>query len=239
MFELPYKLKGFILSLGQLLLVPTLVLVFLYPPSIAWLLTTVLLSYKFGVFGWVLGQHRYFSHKQFKVRPIVEKYLMFWAVMGTWQSPIEWTNSHLHHHRYSDTDNDVHSSKHLGWKNLFFWFHKTDTMKPTMVTMRLAKSPWQQFFFNFKYAVIFGYAFLVYYLFGLMGLIYAWMVPTSYAMLSQIVIVNSHIGGEPINSFLVDLFTLGEGKHKDHHENPKDYSRNVFLTPIINVLERL
>lgn len=236
MFELPYKLKGFILTLGQLVLIPSIYLVYMYPPSFVWLFFTIVLSYMFGVFGWVLGQHRYFTHRQFKVSPFMEKCLMFWAVMGTWQSPIEWANSHWHHHKYSDTEEDVHSFDNLGWKNLFFCFHKTDTMKPGMVVMRMAKSPWHNFFFNFKYFVIFGYAFLMYYMFGMMGLIYGWMVPTSYAMLSQIVIVMNHKNGEPKNSFLVDLFTLGEGNHRSHHENPKSYSDDLFIKPVIKFI---
>ena len=230
------KFKAAILSLGQLLLIPTIYLVYTNPPTTVWLFFTLLLSYKFGVFGWVLGQHRYFTHKQFKVSPFMEKCLMFWAVMGTWQSPMEWVWSHNHHHKHSDTEKDVHSPKYLGWKNWFFFFHKIDTMEPNISIVRMSKSHWHQFFLNFKYGIIFGYAFICYYLFGIMGLTYGWLVPTSYAMLSQIVIVMNHKNGEPKNSFLIDLFTLGEGRHKDHHNNPKDYSKDKFIKPVINLI---
>ena len=65
-----------------------------------------------------------------------------------------------------------------------------------------------------------------------------WMACTwvFYAMLSQIVIVMNHKNGEPKNSFLIDLFTLGEGRHKDHHNNPKDYSKDKFIKPVINLI---
>jgi stearoyl-CoA desaturase (delta-9 desaturase) len=237
--ELPRKLKGAILTFGQLLVIPTIILLFFYPPSIFWIVATILFSYAFGVLGWVIGQHRYFTHRQFKTSPRVERVLMFFAVMGTWQSPVEWVNSHWAHHKHSDTELDVHSYKHLGWRNLFFYFHQTDDLAPSFAGLRLLKSNAHRFLMNFKYAIILSYVGLVYTIFGMPGLLYLWLVPTSYAMLSQISIVMNHVDGEPRDCWVTDLFTLGEGNHKYHHDNPRDYSRDFYLTPIINVLERL
>ena len=237
--ELPRKIKGAILTFGQLLVIPTLLLVFFYPPTIWWIIPCIILSYAFGVLGWVIGQHRYFTHGQFKASPKIERMLMFFAVMGTWQSPIEWVHSHIAHHKHSDTEFDVHSYKHLGWKNFFFYFHKTDDLKPSMTGLRLLKSKEHKFLYTFKFDIIFVYAGLCYTLFGMPGLLYLWLIPTSYAMLSQIAIVMNHIDGEPRDCFITELFTLGEGRHKAHHENPKDYSKDYFIKPVIKILERV
>ena len=236
MSELPRKIKGAILTCGQLLLIPAIIGAYLYPPSVMWLIATIVLSYHFSVFGWILGQHRYFTHRQFKVSPLMEKWLMFWAVIGTWQSPIEWSNTHLQHHKHSDTEKDVHSVKNLGWKNFFFYFHKTDDLDLSMTSMRMIKSKWHLRALHFKYLIIYMYAYLMYLFFGPMGLLYGWIIPTAYSMLSQIVIVMSHKDGKPIDSFLIDLITLGEGNHKKHHETPRLYYADTLLKPVIRVI---
>ncbi len=73
-------------------------------------------------------QHRYFSHRSFKIRgPEGWKRFVQWimalCVTSTAQKgPLWWAAWHRHHHRHSDTPHDVHSKKlrglywsHVGW----------------------------------------------------------------------------------------------------------------------------
>jgi fatty-acid desaturase len=231
------RLKAAILTLGQFTLIPAIVLSILNPPSTGWLVSTIIFSYIFSVLGWIIAQHRLFSHKQFKVNRPTEIVLSLIGVIGTWQSPIEWAAIHLKHHRFADTEQDVHSTKYLGWKNAFFIFHNPGDFKMNMAIGRLAQDRWHLFLVYFKYIIIAMYAGIVYNMYGIEGITYLWLVPTAYSFLSQILIVLNHHDGHPCNSNWVNWFTLGEGNHQDHHDNTSSYQTDYLIKPIIDTLK--
>lgn len=67
-----------------------------------------------------IGLHRYFSHRQFKVSPLVETIMLYMILLACVRTPIGWIASHRMHHKYCDTDQDPHSPRHKGfWQVLF------------------------------------------------------------------------------------------------------------------------
>jgi stearoyl-CoA desaturase (delta-9 desaturase) len=68
---------------------------------------------------WALtgGFHRYFSHRSYKTSRVFQFLLAFLAQTSAQRGVLWWSAIHRHHHRHSDTPEDVHSPKHAG-----FWF---------------------------------------------------------------------------------------------------------------------
>lgn len=231
------KFKSFILTLGQLTIIPALVLIPFIDNNLFLILSSILLSFIFGVFGWNLAQHRYFTHKQFKVKRYVEQLLSIVAVLGTWQSPIEWSAIHHKHHKYADSEDDIHSPIYLGWKNWFFFFHNVKKFDMNMSVGRLAVDRWHIAILKLKYFIIIFYAILSYILLGLEGITYLWLIPTAYSFLSQMIIVNNHSKQGAKNSLISNIITFGEGNHKEHHDNPRSYEDSALLKPLIKILE--
>jgi len=84
--------------------------------------------------GVTMGFHRYFTHHSFKCKPWLRTTL---AILGTMsgQGPlISWTANHRCHHRFSDTEGDMHSplqpQKTLLGGLKYFWFSHIGWMLP-------------------------------------------------------------------------------------------------------------
>lgn len=68
------------------------------------------------------GYHRYFSHRSFKTSRAFQFVLALLGATSAQKGPIWWASHHRHHHRYSDTPEDIHSPiingiyyAHIGW----------------------------------------------------------------------------------------------------------------------------
>ena len=55
------------------------------------------------------GYHRYFSHRTYKTSRIGQFLLAVLAQSTAQKSVFWWASKHRHHHRYADTEHDVHS----------------------------------------------------------------------------------------------------------------------------------
>jgi stearoyl-CoA desaturase (delta-9 desaturase) len=65
--------------------------------------------------------HRYFSHKTYRLNRFWQFVFAFQAEATAQKGVLWWAANHRHHHRYSDTDSDLHSPRkgfwwsHVGW----------------------------------------------------------------------------------------------------------------------------
>jgi len=110
------------------------VLPFLGLAAAAWMRTisfldlTILVStYVIFGLGVTMGLHRYFTHSSFKAHRIVRTTLAIAALLALQGRIREWVANHLVHHRFSDTEHDLHSPNlsreiwrgfwhaHVGW----------------------------------------------------------------------------------------------------------------------------
>jgi stearoyl-CoA desaturase (Delta-9 desaturase) len=64
------------------------------------------------------GFHRYFAHRTFKMGRFAQFFMAFGGCLAAQKGPLWWASHHRMHHKYSDTDLDVHSPK-----KGFFWSH--------------------------------------------------------------------------------------------------------------------
>ena len=67
------------------------------------------------------GYHRYFAHKSYRMNRFWQFVFAFGGATAAQKGPLWWAAHHRDHHRYSDTDRDVHSPRkgfwwsHVGW----------------------------------------------------------------------------------------------------------------------------
>lgn len=78
--------------------------------------------YVIRMFGITAFYHRYFSHRSFQANRFFSFIFAVMACSAMQEGPLWWAAIHRHHHRYADTDQDVHSPlkrgfwySHIGW----------------------------------------------------------------------------------------------------------------------------
>jgi stearoyl-CoA desaturase (delta-9 desaturase) len=186
--------------------------------------------YLWGAFGMGIGLHRYFAHAAFDTSRAFQFFLALSAA-STFTDPIAFAGKHRLHHKYSDTEEDVHSPG-LGW--WFCWFgHYVDEGYPQeevdAMARDLARYPemrWLRRYFLVPGGVI---AALTWLLGGFS------MFAIGFC-LSRVLIIHAssavnyfchRLGTRryatrdlSTNNIFVALLTFGEGWHNNHHHYP-------------------
>ncbi|MDE1149497.1 MAG: acyl-CoA desaturase [Azospirillaceae bacterium] len=184
--------------------------------------------YFLRMFGITAGYHRYFSHRAYKTGRVFQFVLAFIAQTSAQRGVLWWAAKHRHHHRYSDTPNDVHSPvqrgfwyAHVGW--IFTPRHdKTDLA----AVPDLAKYPELRFLERYHHlpATVLGVA--VWALFGWSGLVVGFFWSTIAAYHGTFCINSlAHVygrrryltGDDSRNNWWFALLSMGEGWHNNHH----------------------
>jgi stearoyl-CoA desaturase (delta-9 desaturase) len=187
------------------------------------------LVYAIGMFFVTAGYHRYFSHRSYKTSRWFQLVLAF-AQATAQKGVLWWASRHRHHHRTSDTEDDVHSAAHRG----FLWSHMgwflADENKATNVgeVRDLATYPELRLLNRYGIDVLpaVAYALIIYLVGGVRGLAYAAFLPVvliwhgTFLINSLAHIIGSQrydTGEHSKNNPVLALITLGEGWHNNHH----------------------
>lgn len=182
-----------------------------------------------------LGYHRYFSHKSFKMGRIPQFLVALIGVTSAQKGPLWWASHHRLHHKYADTDLDIHSPKrgffwsHIGWI-ISKRFKKTDYQ----LIKDFAK--YKELVFLNKYEILFpiGLAVSCYLLLGWEGFVVGFALSTVLLWHATFTINSlAHKFGKrryetkdtSRNSLFLAIITLGEGWHNNHHNYP--YSAKI------------
>lgn len=189
-----------------------------------------------------VGYHRLYSHRTFKVNPIVEFLILFFGAAAFEQSALDWSSQHRDHHRYVDTERDPYSIKkgfwyaHIGWMTL--WKQQPDYNNvKDLLKDRLVMH-------QHRYYVAWGVTagillpLLLGFLSGhtLGALVFSVCVRLTLVYHATFCI-NSvcHVFGKATydidatarDYWLVAFLTNGEGYHNFHHRFPSDYRNGV------------
>ena len=90
--------------------------------------------------------HRYFSHKTFKLPRWAENIAATLHVFVGFGGPIWFAAMHRHHHRYSDTDDDLHSPNSGIWNFVLGWYLSQKDYKKVGIRMPdLLRNPYIKF----------------------------------------------------------------------------------------------
>jgi stearoyl-CoA desaturase (delta-9 desaturase) len=240
-----WKTSSFLI--GTLFLTLTAVPLYLWHHGLTWF-HGIFFLLMFGATGLsiTLGYHRLFSHLSFKAHWSVRLFALIFGAAAFENSALMWSSEHRRHHKHVDHDDDPYDiSKgffyaHIGW--LLF---KLEPEPPFDNVPDLDRDPlvrWQHKYI-YLLGVIVGFVFptLVGFLWGgAQGALGAFLI----AGVARIVclqhctfFINSAchtIGSRPYSSrcsardsWLMALFTFGEGYHNYHHEFQHDYRNGV------------
>lgn len=220
------------------LMLSILGLVLIYINASWWLL---LVSYFVFVLmcpiGVSTGLHRLLTHKSFKTSKFFERLLTLLSVYGTVGSSIAWVAMHRMHHAYSDTSRDPHSpydnNKLTFKKFLHTWFgvgESTSAVLPISFVKDLIKDPFHKFIHNHYFKILLSPLFVLFLIDPLM-VIFLYSIPATLTLhTTSIVNVLGHKHGyrnyetkdHSTNSWIANMFSLGEGWHNNHHGKPNN-----------------
>lgn len=174
--------------------------------------------------------HRYFSHRVCKTSRSFQFLLGLWGTFSMIRGPLTFASGHRLHHKYSDTPNDLHSIHrhhplyaYLGWV-----INKGYNENKIGLVNDLKKYP-ELYYLN-KYYYI-PNLLLLYALYnsgglaimtwaGLVSILMTWHMAFSMTILFHKWGVQDYkTNDQSRNSFFLNLFTLGEGWHNNHHYN--------------------
>jgi len=173
------------------------------------------------------GYHRYFSHRSYKLGRAMQFVMAFGGASAAQKGPLWWASHHRNHHRYSDTDRDLHSPlkgfwwSHVGWilcdKNNGWnqddikdfvkfpelrWIERHDWVAPwTVALLSLYVGGWSGLVFGFFFSTV-----------------VLWHATFAVNSLAHVMGRRRYATSDTSrNSVLVALLTLGEGWHNNHH----------------------
>ena len=178
--------------------------------------------------GITAGYHRYFAHRAYKTSRAFQFVLAWLGCSASQRGPIWWAAQHRHHHRTSDTPEDLHSPvAHSLWQSHIGWVFSpesdgTDEQRVKDL-IRYPELRWLDHYYWLPPLALAGLCFL---LGGWAGLVWGFFVSSVLSHHATFT-VNSvcHLWGRrryatadaSRNNLFVALITLGEGWHNNHH----------------------
>jgi stearoyl-CoA desaturase (Delta-9 desaturase) len=191
-------------------------------------LVLCIVLYVVRMFGITAGFHRYFSHRSYKTSR-VGQFLLGWLCETSAQRGILWwAAKHRHHHRHSDTEEDVHSPRHRGfWYSHWGWIFSPKHEKTDLAAVpdwtRYPELLWLE---RHPYVPAFVLALSCWAFAGWSGLVvgFFWSTVLLYHgtffinSLAHVVGRQRYLTGDDSrNNWWLAVITLGEGWHNNHH----------------------
>jgi stearoyl-CoA desaturase (Delta-9 desaturase) len=180
------------------------------------------------MFGVTAGYHRYFSHRSFKTGRVMQFLLAFLAQSSAQKGVLWWASKHRHHHRYSDTEHDVHSPRHDGfWHSHVGWIFAPQWDETDMSAVPdLAAYPELVWLNKYEHVPTITLIALCALIGGWSGLVvgFCWSTVATWHgtfMINSLAHVHGKqryvTGDDSRNNWWLALITLGEGWHNNHH----------------------
>jgi stearoyl-CoA desaturase (delta-9 desaturase) len=195
--------------------------------------------YLVRMFAITAGYHRYFSHRSYRTSRGFQLALALLGTTATQKGPLWWAATHRNHHRYSDTERDVHSPlrrgfwyAHMGW-----WLGREHEDCDLARVPDLARYPelrWLDRYHVLGPLALIGALLLCS---GYDAFLWGYVVSTC-ALMHATFTINSlaHVFGSrryatedtSRNNLWLALITLGEGWHNNHHHYMKSANQGFF-----------
>ena len=196
--------------------------------------------------GITLGYHRLFSHLTFQANPLVKLYVLLFGAAAFEGSALAWSADHRRHHKFVDHDDDPYDISrglfhaHIGW---LLFRRSPDTPLTWVRDLQKDRLAWWQHQFYVPIAIFmsFGLPAIIGYIYGGANAALGSFLISGFARVVFVhhstFCINSlchWIGDRPYSthcsardSFLMAIFTFGEGYHNFHHEFQHDYRNGV------------
>jgi len=194
-------------------------------------LTAVLLGmglYVFRIFAIGAGYHRYFAHRSFRTSRIFQFVLGFLAQTSAQRGILWWAAHHRRHHKYSDTEQDVHSPilrsfahAHVGW--ILIPRNEPTDLDVVRDLAQYKELLWLERHPYLPAALLALATFLVAGLPGLVvgfcwSTVLVWHATFSINSLGHLLGRRRYVTGDHSrNNWFLAFITMGEGWHNNHH----------------------
>ena len=195
--------------------------------------------YAVRMFGLTAGYHRYFSHRSYRASRPVQFLLALLGTTATQKGVLWWAAHHRAHHKYSDSPRDVHSVRQKG----FFWAHVGWILVKRYVPTDwnrikdFARYPELRWLNTWNLLPPIALAVGLFLVGGWWALLWGFFVSNTLLWHGTFC-VNSlaHVFGrrryqtddDSRNSFLIAIFTLGEGWHNNHHHYQRSERQGFY-----------
>ena len=183
--------------------------------------------YAVRMFAITAGYHRYFAHKSYRANRPVQFVLALLGSTAVQKGPLWWAAHHRAHHRYSDTEQDVHSPQKGFWWSHVGWILCNRYKKADLGLVRdLTAFPELRFLERYNGVVPWLLAGVTLWIGGWSGLVFGffgstvllWHVTFTINSLSHTFGTRRYATGDTSrNNPLLAFLTFGEGWHNNHH----------------------
>jgi stearoyl-CoA desaturase (delta-9 desaturase) len=194
-----------------------------------------------GIYLWIgfsvtLYLHRYMTHKGFELNEGLQFIFALGSAVGFSGDPVGWVAHHRHHHKFSDTLNDVHSPRFGWWHAHMAWFlkesrefdHEVRKLAPDCRKIWYLRLLENRIIYGIPHFIVAG---VIFYFFGWAGLLYGLYLPIT-VMHHHTWAINSltHMSFMGYRTYETDddsvnspwlLGALGEGWHNNHHADAR------------------
>jgi stearoyl-CoA desaturase (delta-9 desaturase) len=220
------KTKGRPLSLTLFVLI-SLTPIFAFFVPFSWDLVALAVAlYFLRMFGITGAYHRYFSHNAFKTSRVMQFILGWIGAMAMQKGPIWWAAHHRNHHKYSDTELDLHSPRKGFWHSHMLWFLRDDHNEyDPKIIKDFTKFPelvWLDKYYwipPLLFSIVLG-------LISFPVLVWGYGVSNFFAghgtwtinSLAHVIGKQRYVTGDDSrNHWFLAFITMGEGWHNNHH----------------------
>jgi stearoyl-CoA desaturase (delta-9 desaturase) len=176
------------------------------------------------------GYHRYFSHRSFRMNRFWGAVLAFAGTTAAQKGPLWWAAHHRNHHRYSDTERDIHSPKKGFWWSHVVWILCDKYNKSDQSLIRdFSKYPEMRFIDKYDWIGPWALGITCFLVGGWSGLVVGFFASTVLLWHSTFTINSlAHVWGRRVyetedtsrNNPYLAVLTGGEGWHNNHHRYP-------------------
>lgn len=233
---------GLFLIIYQSCLIITLPF-YLYYHSVTWkmILVSLVLLYLTGL-SITAGYHRFYAHRSYRTKPIIESILLFFGAMAGQGSVLRWAFDHRLHHAHVDTDQDPYSIKKGFWYAHFLWILEKPKEIDPKVVPDLIKNRLVQFQHRYIGLLMFlsnaiAFATVGWLLNDYWGAFFIACWTRLFLLHHFTWFINSlaHTWGDKpfcqeqsaVNNYIIALLTFGEGYHNFHHTFANDYRNGI------------
>jgi stearoyl-CoA desaturase (delta-9 desaturase) len=194
--------------------------------------------YAIRMFAITAGYHRYFAHKSYRTSRPVQFVMAFVGTTASQKGPLWWAAHHRAHHRFSDTERDVHSPQkgfwwsHVGWilcdryKDADLGLVRDLAVFPELRLLERFNGvgPWILAGVSLW---IGGWSGLVFGFFG--STVLLWHATFTINSLSHTFGTRRYATGDTSrNNLLLAILTSGEGWHNNHHHYPASARQGFY-----------
>jgi stearoyl-CoA desaturase (delta-9 desaturase) len=184
--------------------------------------------YWLRIFAIGAGYHRYFSHRAYTTSRLFQFVLAFLSQSTAQKSVLWWSAKHRHHHLHSDTEQDVHSPRHMGfiYSHVGWIFARRHSDVDFAKVADLARYPELMWLHRLELLPAIAVAVLCLLIDGWPGLVVGFLWST-VLLYHATFCINSlaHVrgtkryvtGDDSRNNWVLAFFTMGEGWHNNHH----------------------